>query len=72
MRENYFLAVISEICMRMNDPHAKYMVALPAHKDFVNKVLNLPQLAKQKLDVNFIFGRKIEEGIYHLYLLKQS
>lgn len=69
MRENYFLAIIGEICKRMKDPHADYMLALPAHKDFVNKALNLPKLAKQRLGIKFIFGRKIEEGLYHLYYL---
>jgi len=70
MRENYFLAIIGEICKHMMDPDARYMVALPAHKDFVNKALNFPQLAKQRLGTNFIFGRKIEDGVYHLYLLR--
>jgi hypothetical protein len=55
----------------MDDPNTNYAVALPAHKDFINKVLTLPRLAKQRLNIDFIFGRKMKEGIYHLYYLKE-
>jgi hypothetical protein len=72
MRENYFLAILGEICKDMKDPEAEYAVALPAHRQFVNKVLNLPTLAKQRLGISFIFGRKIERGKYCLYLLKEK
>lgn len=72
MRENYFLAIIGEICKHMKDPKAFYAIALPAHKDFIKKTQKLPQLARQVLGIGFIFVRKKEDGVYYLYMLKDK
>lgn len=54
MRVNYFLAILGEILQRMNDPNAKYSVALPDHRQFRNLWMRLPQLAKSRTGITIL------------------
>lgn len=55
MRVNYFLAILGETLQRMNDPKAKYSIALPHMNQFVNLWERLPKLAKQKTGITALF-----------------
>jgi hypothetical protein len=45
MRVNYFLGALGEILQRMEDPTAKYSIALPDLQQFRNLWKKLPSLA---------------------------
>lgn len=66
MNVNYFLAVLAETLQRMDDPNAKYSIALPDVKQFRNLWDRLPLLAKQRTGITAIFidelGRINESG----------
>jgi hypothetical protein len=55
MNVNYFLAVLSETLQRMDDPHAKYSIALPDVKQFRNLWNRLPLLAKKRTGITALF-----------------
>lgn len=55
MNVNYFLAVLAETLQRMDDPNAKYSIALPDVKQFRNLWDRLPLLAKQRTGITAIF-----------------
>jgi hypothetical protein len=55
MRVNYFLAVLGELLQRMNDPKARYSIALPNMKQFRGLWERLPRLAKERTKVTAIF-----------------
>jgi len=47
MRVNYFLSMLGEILQRMDDPNAKYSIALPDMKQNRGLWVRLPKLAKE-------------------------
>ena len=55
MRVNYFVAILGETIQRMNDPDARYSIALPDMKQFRNLWERLPLLAKQRTTIDAIF-----------------
>ncbi|MCH7977639.1 MAG: MarR family transcriptional regulator [Acidobacteria bacterium] len=55
MRHNYFLAVLGELLQRMDDPNARYSIALPDRKQFRNLWQRLPELAKSRTRVSALF-----------------
>jgi hypothetical protein len=55
MRVNYFLSILGEILQRMNDPNAKYSIALPDMKQFRNLWARLPRLAKDRTGITALF-----------------
>ena len=64
MRLNYFVALLGEILQRMDDPNAKYSVALP-YLDRYKKLWDcLPSNAKSRLRITFLLvpkrGRIVE------------
>jgi len=65
MRVNYFIGILGEILQRMNDPNAKYSIALPDLEQFRRLWKRLPALAKERTGISILFvnweGRIIEE-----------
>ena len=55
MRVNYFISMLGETLQRMDDPNAKYSIALPNVKQFRNLWGRLPDLAKQRMRISAIF-----------------
>lgn len=55
MRVNYFLGILGEILQRMEDPNAKYSIALPDIQQFRSLWKRLPFLAKSKTGITAIF-----------------
>ncbi|NBD25613.1 MarR family transcriptional regulator [Paenibacillus glycinis] len=55
MNVNYFLGVLAETLQRMDDPNAKYTIALPDVKQFRNLWNKLPLLAKRRTGITAIF-----------------
>jgi len=55
MRVNYFLGVLGEILQRMNDPDAKYSIALPDLPQFRGLWDRLPELAKRRMGISALF-----------------
>ncbi|WP_025676901.1 MarR family transcriptional regulator [Paenibacillus massiliensis] len=55
MNVNYFLGVLAETLQRMDDPNAKYSIALPDVKQFRNLWNRLPLLAKKRTGITALF-----------------
>lgn len=55
MRVNYFIAMLGETLQRMNDPTAKYSIAVPDVAQFRNLWTRLPDLAKTRTTISAIF-----------------
>lgn len=55
MNVNYFLGVLAETLQRMEDPNAKYSIALPDIKQFRNLWSRLPLLAKKRTGIIALF-----------------
>ena len=55
MRVNYFLTILGEVLERMDDPHAKYSIALPDLEQFRSLWSRLPALAKQRTCITALF-----------------
>jgi hypothetical protein len=55
MRVNYFPAMLGEILQRMNDPEARYSIALPEIAQFRGLWRRLPALAKSRTRVSALF-----------------
>ena len=55
MRVNYFLAVLGELLQRMDDPAARYSIALPDMKQFRGLWSRLPTLAKTRTHITALF-----------------
>jgi hypothetical protein len=55
MNVNYFLGVLAETLQRMDDPNAKYSIALPDVKQFRNLWTKLPLLAKKRTGITALF-----------------
>lgn len=64
MRVNYFIGILGETLQRMDDPAAKYSIALPDVPQFRNLWKRLPQLAKKRTGISVLFvsaeGKVIE------------
>lgn len=63
MNVNYFLGVLAETLQRMDDPNAKYSIALPDVKQFRNLWNRLPLLAKKKTGITAIFVNEAGEVV---------
>jgi len=59
MRVNYFLGILGETLQRMEDPEAKYSIALPDIQQFRNLWERLPDLAKSRTEITAIFVDEI-------------
>lgn len=55
MRVNYFLSMLGELLQRMDDPKARYSIALPDLKQFRNLWVRLPVLAKRRTTITALF-----------------
>lgn len=55
MRVNYFLSILGEMFQHMDDPAARYSVALPNMQQFRNLWMRLPALAKKRTAIDAIF-----------------
>jgi hypothetical protein len=55
MRVNYILGILGEILQRMDDPDAKYSIALPDISQFRNLWEKLPLLTKQRTGISALF-----------------
>lgn len=55
MRVNYFLGILGELVQRMNDPNARYSIALPDMKQYRGLWQRLPQLAKSRTTISALF-----------------
>lgn len=60
MRVNYFLAVLGETLQRMDEPKAKYSIALPDVGQFRRLWDRLPEVAKERTKITVLFVS--EEG----------
>jgi hypothetical protein len=58
MRVNYFLGILGETLQRMEDPNAKYSIALLDMQQFRNLWRRLPFLAKSRTGITAIFVDK--------------
>jgi hypothetical protein len=54
MRANYFLGILGEILQRMDDPNAKYSIALPDLKQYRRLWERLPKLAKSRTAISLL------------------
>ncbi|USG66106.1 winged helix-turn-helix domain-containing protein [Brevibacillus ruminantium] len=59
MNVNFFLGVLAETLQRMDDPNAKYSIALPDVKQFRNLWNRLPLLAKKRTGITAIFINEV-------------
>lgn len=55
MRVNYFIGILGETLQRMDDPFARYSIALPDMPQFRNLWKRLPQLAKKRTGITALF-----------------
>ena len=55
MRVNYFLSMLGEILQRMDDPNARYSIALPDLPQYRRLWERLPMLAKQRTGIDILF-----------------
>ncbi|MGG1940394.1 MarR family transcriptional regulator [Paenibacillus polymyxa] len=71
MNVNYFLGVLAETLQRMDDPNAKYSIALPDVRQFRNLWNRLPLLAKKRTGITAIFideQGNVDEGETNLMI----
>lgn len=52
---NYFLGALGELVQRMNDPFARFGLALPDNRQYQGLASRLPALARQRLRLTFYF-----------------
>jgi len=55
MRVNYFLGMLGETLQRMDNPAARYSIALPDMKQYRGLWARLPQLAKSRTQISALF-----------------
>ena len=55
MRVNYFISMLGETLQRMDDPDAKYSIAIPDVQQFRNLWYRLPNLAKERTSITALF-----------------
>jgi len=65
MRVNYFIAMLGETLQRMDDPNARYSIALPDMAQYRGLWSRLPQLAKSRTTISLILVGP-ESEIIHL------
>ena len=61
MRVNYFLSMLGEILQRMDDPNARYSLALPDLPQYRGLWDRLPTLAKQRTGIDILFVDEVGE-----------
>ena len=54
MRVNYFLAILGELLQRINDPTARYSIALPDLQQYRRLWERLPKLAKERTGITLL------------------
>lgn len=59
---NYFLGAIGELVQRLDDPDARYGLALPDHRQYRGLVKRLPRLAWARLHLVVLFVRRADGG----------
>lgn len=59
---NYFLGAIGELVQRLDDPDARYGLALPDHRQYRGLVSRLPHLAWTRLHLVVLFVRRVDAG----------
>ena len=52
---NYFLGALGELVQRMDDPNARYALALPDNRRYRGLVARLPELARLRLNLTILF-----------------
>lgn len=57
---NYFLGAIGELVQRLDDPDARYGLALPDHRQYRGLVTRLPHLAWTRLHLVVLFVRRVD------------
>lgn len=55
MRVNYFISILGELLQRMDDPNARYSIALPDIQQYRNLWMRIPWLAKNRTKIDVIF-----------------
>ena len=55
MRVNYFIGILGETLQRMEDPTARYSIALPDISQFRGLWERLPYLAKKRTGITALF-----------------
>lgn len=55
MRVNYFLGILGETLQRMDDPAARYTIALPDMAQYRGLWARLPKLAKERTTIDILF-----------------
>lgn len=55
MRRNYFLTILGQTLQRMDDPDARYSIALPDLQQYRNLWQRLPVLAKSRTGITALF-----------------
>jgi len=55
MRINYFLSMLGETLQRMDDPAARYSIALPDMAQYRSLWERLPALAKERTTIDILF-----------------
>lgn len=66
MRVNYFLSILGETLQRMDDPNARYSIALPDMGQYRRLWDKLPRLAKERTTIDLI----LVDGNGNLTILK--
>ncbi len=59
---NYFLGALGELLQRMNDPTARYGLALPDNRQYRGLAQRLPGLVWTRLNLNLFFVRRLPDG----------
>jgi biotin operon repressor len=59
---NYFLGALGELVQRMEDPNARYGLALPDNRQYRGLVSRLPAFAKSQLDFVVFFVARQGDG----------
>lgn len=61
---NYFLGALGELVQRMDDPTARYGLALPGHRQYRGLVERLPRVARDRLHlVVYFVGRDGDHAV---------
>lgn len=58
---NYFLGAIGELVQRLDDPDARYGLALPDHRQYRRLVTRLHRLAWTRLHLVVLFVRRVDD-----------
>jgi biotin operon repressor len=63
---NYFLGALGELVQRMDDPKARYALALPENRQYRGLVDRLPRLARQRLPLDVFFVRRADNNTFEV------